>query len=175
MANGRYEISAVTRPDEFHDGNPESVTPGFNNNAYTNRQRVYTRSLTTPQAHDGFVPQLPVRAPSYEWRDVQRPDGAVAFDCVKCPVAELLASHNASELCVQTVCRLDFPLAETWGGHLKRTGTIASGAPRCDFSWLPRESPEPTASRTPGRKPQSGATYDVKSRGDPVDVELRHC
>jgi ubiquinone biosynthesis protein len=101
---------------------------------------------------------FPFGSPGYEWRDVQSPDGAIAFDCVKCLVAEFLASHNASELCVQTVCRLDFPLAETWGGHLKRTGTIASGAPRCDFRWHPRESPEPTASRTPDRKPQSGTT-----------------
>ena len=66
-------------------------------------------------------------------------DGAIAFDCVKCPVAEFFASQNASELCVQTFCRLDFPLAETWGGQLKRNGTIASGAERCDFRWYPSD------------------------------------
>jgi len=81
---------------------------------------------------------FPFGSPSYEWRDVPSPDGAVAFDCVKCPVAEYFASQNASELCVQTFCRLDFPLAETWGGKLERSGTIASGAERCDFRWSPR-------------------------------------
>lgn len=78
---------------------------------------------------------FPFGAPSYEWRDVSSPDGVVAFDCVKCPVAEFFAGKNASELCVQTFCRLDFPLAETWGGQLERNGTIASGAERCDFRW----------------------------------------
>ena len=80
---------------------------------------------------------FPFGAPSYEWREVVSPDGAVAFDCVKCPVAEFFANHSASELCVQTVCRLDFPLAETWGGQLERKGTIAAGAQCCDFHWHP--------------------------------------
>ena len=80
---------------------------------------------------------FPFGSPSYEWRDVVSPDGAIGFDCLKCPVADFFASHNASELCVQTFCRLDFPLAEIWGGKLERTGTIASGAQRCDFRWYP--------------------------------------
>ncbi len=83
---------------------------------------------------------VPFGSPSYEWRDVPSLDGAIAFDCVKCPVAEFFASHDSSELCVQTFCRLDFPLAETWGGQLKRAGTIASGAERCDFHWYPRRA-----------------------------------
>ncbi|CAN5805889.1 hypothetical protein BH11GEM2_BH11GEM2_38630 [soil metagenome] len=82
---------------------------------------------------------FPFGAPSYEWRDVPSDDGAIAFDCTKCPVAEFFGHHNASELCVQTFCRLDFPLAEKWGGELRRSGTIASGAPRCDFHWKPRD------------------------------------
>ena len=80
---------------------------------------------------------FPFGSPSYQWCDVASPDGAIAFDCIKCPVAEFFASHDASELCVQTFCRLDFPLAQTWGGRLERTGTIASGAQRCDFRWYP--------------------------------------
>ncbi len=81
---------------------------------------------------------FPFGPPSYEWRDIVSSDGAIAFDCVKCPVAEFFASHDASDLCVETFCRLDFPLAEAWGGQLKRSGTIASGAQRCDFRWYPR-------------------------------------
>lgn len=80
-------------------------------------------------------------SPSYEWSDVASPVGVVAFDCLKCPVAEFFASKSASELCVQTFCRLDFPLAETWGGELERKGTIAAGAERCDFRWRPRQAP----------------------------------
>jgi ubiquinone biosynthesis protein len=80
---------------------------------------------------------FPFGAPGYEWRDVLSADGSIAFDCTKCPVAEFFAAHDASELCVQTFCRLDFPLAEKWGGSLHRTGTIASGAAICDFRWKP--------------------------------------
>jgi ubiquinone biosynthesis protein len=80
---------------------------------------------------------FPFGSPSYQWRDAPSADGAIAFDCLKCPVAEFFASHDASELCVQTFCRLDFPLAETWGGQLERSGTIASGAEFCDFRWYP--------------------------------------
>lgn len=83
---------------------------------------------------------FPFGAPSYQWRDVMSGDGSIAFDCTKCPVAEFFGQHDASELCVQTFCRLDFPLAEKWGGRLKRNGTIASGAPVCDFRWEPADA-----------------------------------
>lgn len=80
---------------------------------------------------------FPFRAPGYEWRDVPSVDSTIAFDCVKCPVAKFFAKHDSSELCVRTFCQLDFPLAEKWGGRLRRSGTIASGAPACDFRWTP--------------------------------------
>ena len=83
---------------------------------------------------------FPFGAPSYQWRDVMSADGSVAFDCTKCPVAEFFGQHDASDLCVQTFRRLDFPLAEKWGGKLKRNGTIASGAPVCDFRWEPQNA-----------------------------------
>ena len=38
---GRYEIRGVMGPDEFHDGYPDSATPGLNNNAYTNIMAVW--------------------------------------------------------------------------------------------------------------------------------------
>jgi trehalose/maltose hydrolase-like predicted phosphorylase len=38
---GRYEIRGVMGPDEFHDGYPESATPGLDNNAYTNIMAVW--------------------------------------------------------------------------------------------------------------------------------------
>jgi L-2-amino-thiazoline-4-carboxylic acid hydrolase len=51
----------------------------------------------------------------------------------RCPVAEYLTSHDATDLCVATCCNLDFPLARMWGGELERQGTLAGGAGRCDF------------------------------------------
>jgi trehalose/maltose hydrolase-like predicted phosphorylase len=38
---GRYEIRGVMGPDEFHDGYPDSVSPGLINNAYTNIMAVW--------------------------------------------------------------------------------------------------------------------------------------
>jgi trehalose/maltose hydrolase-like predicted phosphorylase len=40
-ARGRYEIRGVMGPDEFHDGYPDSPTPGLSNNAYTNIMAVW--------------------------------------------------------------------------------------------------------------------------------------
>jgi ubiquinone biosynthesis protein len=86
---------------------------------------------------------FPFGEPGYEWRDISANDGAVGFDCLKCPVAVFFADHHASELCVQTFCNLDFPLAEKWGGRLERSGTIAAGARFCDFRWYPTEPAQP--------------------------------
>jgi len=38
---GRYEIRGVMGPDEFHEGYPDSATPGLDNNAYTNIMAVW--------------------------------------------------------------------------------------------------------------------------------------
>lgn len=96
-------------------------------------------------ATDAFR-SFPFGSPAYLWQDVDAGEGVVAFDCLRCPVAEYFASHNLSELCMKTFCNLDFPLAEQWGAKLERTGTLASGAPRCDFRWRYRQAPEPADS-----------------------------
>ncbi|QBQ55791.1 beta-phosphoglucomutase family hydrolase [Nitrosococcus wardiae] len=40
-ARKRYEIRGVVGPDEFHEGYPDSPSPGVNNNAYTNIMAVW--------------------------------------------------------------------------------------------------------------------------------------
>lgn len=80
---------------------------------------------------------FPFGEPGYRWRDLSDVPGVVGFDCLECPVANFFIRNNEAKLCVNTWCNLDFPLAEKWGGHLERTGTIASGASRCDFRWYP--------------------------------------
>jgi HAD superfamily hydrolase (TIGR01509 family) len=40
-ATGRYEITGVMGPDEFHDGYPDTETAGVANNAYTNVMTVW--------------------------------------------------------------------------------------------------------------------------------------
>jgi len=37
----RYELLGIVGPDEFHEGYPDSSTPGLNNNAYTNIMAVW--------------------------------------------------------------------------------------------------------------------------------------
>jgi len=85
---------------------------------------------------------FPFSSPSYRWQEIEAEPGVVAFNCLKCPVAEYFQSHNLAELCVNTWCSLDYPLARQWGAELKRTGTIAGGANVCDFRWHALNAPE---------------------------------
>jgi len=86
--------------------------------------------------------RFPFNPPGYLMEDVEA-DDAVIFAVRRCPVAEFFASQGASDLCVNTWCALDFPLAEMWGGSLQRSGTLAGGAAACDFRWSLRSSPAP--------------------------------
>lgn len=84
--------------------------------------------------------KFPFNSPSYQWKDLPGEEDTVAFDCLKCPVAEYFKSKNLSEFCAATWCALDYPLAEMWNSTLERTGSIAGGAPTCDFRWKLRSS-----------------------------------
>jgi len=85
-------------------------------------------------ATDAFR-RFPFSPPSYGWRDVEAAADVVAFDCTACPVAAFFLSKGEGELCTATWCKLDFPLAEMWGGRLERPMTIAGGHSHCDFRW----------------------------------------
>jgi ubiquinone biosynthesis protein len=82
--------------------------------------------------------RFPFGAPSYDMVDVPADGQVVAFDVQRCPVAEYFLTQDLGELCVESWCNLDFPLAERWGARLERTTTIAGGAERCDFRWHAR-------------------------------------
>jgi hypothetical protein len=79
--------------------------------------------------------RFPFRPPSYEMVDAPAAADIVAFDVLRCPVAEYLRAQGLSSLCVEAWCELDVPLAARWGATLERTGTLAGGAARCDFRW----------------------------------------
>ena len=111
---------------------------------------VYRRMARIPWLLSGVVSRDPGRrllistrvfrsfpfGPSaYVWRSRPAPEGIVAFDCLRCPVAEHFAKTGLSDLCVRTFCELDFPLARDWSAVLQRSGSIAGGAPVCDFRW----------------------------------------
>ncbi len=77
-SRGRYEIRGVMGPDEFHDGYPDSSTPGLNNNAYTNIMAVWVlcRALEVLQLLSDFrraelMTQLDLSAEEIErWSDI---------------------------------------------------------------------------------------------------------
>jgi ubiquinone biosynthesis protein len=79
--------------------------------------------------------KFPFSEPDYQMIDVPAEENVVGFDVLKCPVAEFFKSKGQGELCYATWCRLDYPLAEKWGGELGRSTTIAQGADRCNFRW----------------------------------------
>jgi hypothetical protein len=76
--------------------------------------------------------RFPFNRPGYLYRDQPEPSGR-ALDMTRCPVADYLASRDATDLTVGAWCNLDFQLARMWGGTVERRGTLAGGAPLCDF------------------------------------------
>lgn len=79
---------------------------------------------------------FPFTAPDYGWAEVETDKNTVAFNCTRCHVAELFMKFGLGDVCYNTFCKLDFPLAQQWGGKLTRTGSIAGGADKCDFRWI---------------------------------------
>lgn len=79
--------------------------------------------------------KFPFNSPSYQWEDIPSKNNIVGFNCIKCPVAEYFKSQGLSKFCASTWCALDYPLAELWNARLERNGSIAGGAPICDFRW----------------------------------------
>lgn len=118
---------------------------------------VYTKMGAVPKAlADGmgvdnaeqlrFVTEafrrFPFSAPDYRFETVtsDKP-GLVAFNCLQCPVANFFRKQQLPDLCVNTWCKLDYPLARQWNADLQRSGTIAGGAPLCDFRWQAQTAP----------------------------------
>jgi ubiquinone biosynthesis protein len=94
--------------------------------------------------------RFPFGPSAYVWKSRPAPEGVVAFDCLRCPVAEHFAQVGLSDLCVHTFCELDFPLAQDWSAVLQRTSSIAAGASVCDFRWHANSAmPLATAERAP--------------------------
>lgn len=60
-------------------------------------------------------------------------DNGIAFDVVRCPVAEYFQQQGVPELTRAAACNLDHRMAQTWGVALERSQTIAAGDARCDF------------------------------------------
>ncbi len=79
---------------------------------------------------------FPFSSPDYIWEDVVADKNTVAFDCKQCRVADYFVENGIGDVCYNTWCKLDFALAEKWGGKLERKGSIANGDKICDFRWM---------------------------------------
>lgn len=100
---------------------------------------VATRLFRLPVVRNSIVRAVErAREPGgFVMRRVEAPDAdtLVALDVERCPLAELFARHGAPEI-GPLICKIDDLMAEAVAGiELRRTGTIASGAPRCDFRY----------------------------------------
>jgi hypothetical protein len=57
----------------------------------------------------------------------------VAFDVLRCPLAEYFKDQGVPELTPHAACNTDYLMAREWGIDLVRSQTIAEGAAHCDF------------------------------------------
>ncbi|MDO9559024.1 MAG: beta-phosphoglucomutase family hydrolase [Syntrophales bacterium] len=76
----RYELQGVVGPDEFHEGYPDSSTPGLNNNAYTNimavwvlRRALDVLNLLSDVRRSELITKLGVKTEDIaRWDDISR-------------------------------------------------------------------------------------------------------
>lgn len=104
-------------------------------------KRVSKSIISAPMRELGYFVDLVMKTffspPAYQF-DIGETGKGFYLDVKRCPVAEMMAANNASELCIQTWCGVDFGLVEIIGGSLQREGTLAMGREKCDFVFLPQ-------------------------------------
>ena len=72
-----------------------------------------------------------------------------AIDITSCAICQMFAPYDAMAL-VPYMCALDDAVSDRYGQGLRRTGTIALGAARCDFRFTGRDgSPRPLSEQYP--------------------------
>ena len=97
-----------------------------------------------------LITRFPFGRPAFEF--TVRPERrGRALDMFRCPIADYMAAHGLADLCVGTWCNADFALAEVWGARLDRKGTLAGGAPYCDFRFVVGDTAGASATAPPNR------------------------
>lgn len=82
--------------------------------------------------------QFPFNAPGYLITSTPS-DHGVAFNVVRCPIAEYFRKQGAVDLCLASWCNLDYPLSELTHEKLVRTRTLVEGYDGCDFRVTPSQ------------------------------------
>ncbi len=88
------------------------------------------------KAMEFFINYFPYKSPGYEMELLKTNSKEVAFNVTKCPAAEFFKEHNLNELCIESWCNLDYPLAKKWNVKLERDKTIAKGNEYCNFKFV---------------------------------------
>ena len=104
-----------------------------------------------------FALTFPFNPPGYIANYVPT-KGAMGFDMMRCPVAEVFRTHGAADLCRASWCDLDYGIGEMWGFKLQRAKTLVEGADRCDFRFIFATSEARKGGRSNGQeeeKPES--------------------
>jgi hypothetical protein len=115
----------------------------------------FTFTQTRPDGTFGLT--FPFESPGYLVRPVPAESG-LAFDVVRCPVAEYFRARGDVDLCRSAWCDLDYALGEMQGRTLRRTKTLVEGADCCDFRIEAHEAhlacpPAPRGSENGARHP----------------------
>lgn len=109
---------------------------------WTRRVKRISRILLRDPMHElsyfvNLVMKTFFSPPAYQFESGKLETGGFFLDVKRCPVAKMMADSDASDLCVQTWCGVDFGLVEMIGGKLQRHGTLAMGKQKCDFVFQP--------------------------------------
>ena len=79
---------------------------------------------------------FPYNSPGYEMEILPSNEREFSFNVYKCPTATYFRRYNLEDLCKESWCNLDYPLASIFGLKLYRTKTLAEGYQLCNFRFL---------------------------------------
>jgi hypothetical protein len=111
---------------------PVATVPWFLTRCFSNDRLVRTRRVMQ------MFMRFPYASPGYVMGFVDRGDGGVACDVQRCAPADYFKHHDLAELCTESFCDLDYPLADIWKVRLIRPKTIAKGCDLCNFCFHKR-------------------------------------
>ncbi len=77
------------------------------------------------------------------------------FDILECAVCKAFLKHGALDI-VPYICALDDKVSDALGLGLRRSGTLALGADRCDFRYKLGGEPRPLRTQYPIPFPGEG-------------------
>ena len=105
-----------------------------NADSYLDPKRMPTRLKWSEESHK--------RNYENDWVDILpgNADDDLGYDYHECGICKLCQDEGCPELAAY-LCRMDYVLADIMNMELVRTGTIAEGAPYCDFRYSkPRDN-----------------------------------